>query len=98
LLSALDPGPHRPGVVFAVAAVVAALGTVLAAAYLLRVVRRLVWGTPVGPALARPTVTEWVAWAPLLAGTLLLGVWPAVVLGAADPVTRLLTGLAGGAP
>ena len=42
-------------------------------------------------ALVDVTATEWVAWAPLLAGILFLGLYPRIVFGTTnDAVTHLL--------
>jgi NADH-quinone oxidoreductase subunit M len=65
-------------------AVLAAIGGALAAAYFLRMLRILVNGKPgevvikAGPLPVRPG--EWLAWGPLAAMTLVLGLVPALVL------------------
>jgi NADH-quinone oxidoreductase subunit M len=78
---------------------IAGVGMVLTAAYLLLVVRRVCMGTVVDPAndairdrdrdLSR---REIVTWMPLAGLTLLAGLWPAVVLAAADPAVHHLIG------
>ncbi|MGP3983974.1 complex I subunit 4 family protein [Streptomyces sp. KR80] len=94
---------------------IAGLGTLLTAAYLLVVVRRVCMGerlTPEpeaamadGPAPDRgpgsasaPTADvqshEFAAWTPLVALTILAGLWPAALLGLTDPAVQQL--LAGG--
>jgi NADH-quinone oxidoreductase subunit M len=71
----------------------------LTAAYLLLVVRRVCMGTVTDPANEAVlehdrdlTAREWLAWLPLAALTLLAGLWPAVVLGAADPAVHSVLG------
>ncbi|MET7301989.1 NADH-quinone oxidoreductase subunit M [Embleya sp. NPDC005575] len=76
--------------------VLAGLGTVLTAAYMLGLVRRLCMG-PAGEApTGRPEVDvtgrEVVVWTPLVALTLLAGLWPATVLAITDPAVRALMG------
>ena len=75
---------------------VAAFGTLLTAAYLLTVVRRVCMGdrdTERSPAvLADVRAYEFAAWTPLAALTVLAGLWPAVLLGLTDPAVRSLLG------
>ncbi|MFD3453344.1 NuoM family protein [Streptomyces sp. NPDC058691] len=75
---------------------IAAFGTLLTAAYLLVVVRRVCMGdrdTYTGaPALADVRGYEFAAWTPLVALTVLAGLWPAVLLGLTDPAVRSLLG------
>jgi NADH-quinone oxidoreductase subunit M len=83
--------------------VLAAAGTLLTAAYLLTVVRRLCMGDwPVtgargdagsvrgGPPLPDLRPAEIAAFAPLVALTLLAGLWPALLLDLTDPAVGLL--------
>ncbi|MCP9957791.1 complex I subunit 4 family protein [Streptomyces sudanensis] len=88
-------GLSRP--VFLVCTAVAGFGTLLTAAYLLVVVRRVCMGAR--PAADRPPIAdvrahEFAAWTPLVALTVLAGLWPAVLLGLTDPAVQQL--LAGG--
>ncbi|WP_243901247.1 complex I subunit 4 family protein [Glycomyces niveus] len=72
---------ERGGAWFALAAA-AAFGAFLAAAYLLRMLRRVSHG-PVAPAtkgIGDVSTVELVVWAPLVAGTLLLGLVPGPLL------------------
>jgi NADH-quinone oxidoreductase subunit M len=75
---------------------VAAFGTLLTAAYLLTVVRRMCMGdrdtAHAQPALADVRGYEFAAWTPLAALTVLAGLWPAVLLGLTDPAVRTLLG------
>jgi NADH-quinone oxidoreductase subunit M len=75
----------------------AAFGTLLTAAYLLVVVRRVCMGDRPAesrPAGAHPDVRgyEMAAWSPLVALTVFAGLWPAVLLGLTDPAVRSLLG------
>ena len=56
--------------------VLAAVGTVLAAAYFLRVLRQVGQGEPTGPAVPDVTRLEWAAWAPLVALIVVFGLSP----------------------
>ncbi|UED84735.1 complex I subunit 4 family protein [Streptomyces profundus] len=72
---------------------VAAVGTLLTAAYLLLVVRRVCMGPrpePDVPALPDLRGFEYAAFGPLVALTLLAGLWPAVLLNLTDPVVQNL--------
>ena len=96
MFGAFDPaaGLSRPA--FLTYLVLAALGTLLTAAYLLIVVRRVCMGDPRQPSAAadlpdlRPY--EALSWTPLAALTLLAGLWPALLLGLSDPAVKHLLG------
>ncbi|MFJ2215555.1 NuoM family protein [Streptomyces sp. NPDC101062] len=122
LFGAFDPaeGLSRPA--FLTFMAVAAFGTLLTAAYLLVVVRRVCMGVPPHepegaaepgkaeetrdtpgttgagaphfPDVADVQTYEIAAWTPLVALTVLAGLWPAVLLGLTDPAVQKL--LAGG--
>ncbi|MFE0700004.1 NuoM family protein [Streptomyces sp. NPDC058872] len=97
LFGAFDPaeGLSRPA--FLTFTAIGAFGTLLTAAYLLLVVRRVCMGGPRPAAeTAIPDVQayEFAAWTPLVALTVLAGLWPAVLLGLTDPAVQQL--LAGG--
>ncbi|MDJ0464340.1 NADH-quinone oxidoreductase subunit M [Streptomyces sp. H27-C3] len=87
-------GLSRPA--FLTFMVIAGIGTLLTAAYLLVVVRRVCMGeqreTP--EPIADIQGYEFAAWTPLVALTVLAGLWPAVLLGLTDPAVQKL--LAGG--
>jgi NADH-quinone oxidoreductase subunit M len=76
----------------------AGAGTVLTAAYLLRMIRRTcqgvtsTWREVLVPDLR---VHEWVVFGPLVAGTLVLGLWPQALLGVTVPAVRVLLAGAG---
>jgi NADH-quinone oxidoreductase subunit M len=75
---------------------IAAFGTLLTAAYLLVVVRRVCMGAVPqdAPRLADVRGYELAAWTPLVALTLAAGLWPKALLGLTDPAVQQL--LAGG--
>ncbi len=90
-------GAFRPADVlhrtpFLVLLAVAAVGTVLTAYYLLRMVRRVDQGDGSGPAVRDVTAIEATAWLPLAALTLLLGLLPGLLLGLTDPAVQSLLG------
>ncbi|MGW2255258.1 complex I subunit 4 family protein [Kitasatospora sp. NPDC001660] len=96
MFGAFDPaaGLSRPA--FVTYMVLAGLGTLLTAAYLLIVVKRVCMGDPEQPApvaeLADLHPYEAVSWTPLAALTLLAGLWPALLLGLSDPAVKHLLG------
>lgn len=99
LFGAFDPaeGLSRPA--FLTFMVIAGFGTLLTAAYLLIVVRRVCMGAlrpeeQEAKPLADVQTYEFAAWTPLVALTVLAGLWPAVLLGLTDPAVQKL--LAGG--
>ncbi|MGW1102071.1 complex I subunit 4 family protein [Streptomyces sp. NPDC002540] len=75
---------------------IAAFGTLLTPAYMLLVVRRVCMGEKREEAhrIADIQSYEFAAWTPLVALTVLAGLWPAVLLGLTDPAVQKL--LAGG--
>jgi NADH-quinone oxidoreductase subunit M len=102
LFGAFDPaeGLSRPA--FLTFMAIGAFGTLLTAAYLLVVVRRVCMGArpPAAADEQRPEpfadirAYEFAAWTPLVALTVIAGLWPAVLLGLTDPAVQKL--LAGG--
>ncbi|MEU7280468.1 NADH-quinone oxidoreductase subunit M [Streptomyces sp. NPDC045431] len=97
LFGAFQPaaGLNRPA--FLTFMAIGAFGTLLTAAYLLVVVRRVCMGAH--PAEGRPPIAdirpyELAAWTPLAVLTVLAGLWPALLLGLSDPAVQKL--LAGG--
>jgi NADH-quinone oxidoreductase subunit M len=89
-----------PDVTFRIFMVVAAVGTVLAAGYLLWMYQRVAFGEPkdefADAHIHDVNVFEWLAWTPLLLAILVLGLYPDIIFSVTDgPVTRL-THLIGG--
>ncbi|MFI0980096.1 NuoM family protein [Streptomyces sp. NPDC021093] len=98
MFGAFDPAPGLSRPAFLTFMAIAGLGTLLTAAYLLTVVRRVCMGerreNAEQPAVADVQGYEFAAWTPLVALTVLAGLWPAVLLGLTDPAVQKL--LAGG--
>ncbi|GAA2231033.1 NADH-quinone oxidoreductase subunit M [Kitasatospora cystarginea] len=96
MFGAFDPaaGLSRPA--FVTYMVIAGLGTLLTAAYLLVVVRRVCMGDPKQPAVVAeiPDIRpyEAVSWTPLAALTVVAGLWPALLLSLSDPAVKHLLG------
>ena len=68
--------------------VVGAIGTVLTAGYMLYMLRNVNFGEPseewAGHEFHDVDATEWLAWTPLVIGTILIGIFPRVVFGATN--------------
>ncbi|MFE7434731.1 NuoM family protein [Streptomyces tendae] len=97
LFGAFDPhdGLSRPA--FLTFMAIAAFGTLLTAAYMLIVVRRVCMGAVPQdvpqPKLADVRTYEFAAWTPLVVLTVVAGLWPRTLLGLTDPaVQQLLSG------
>ncbi|REE98073.1 NADH dehydrogenase subunit M [Thermomonospora umbrina] len=96
LLGAYRPDGGLPRETFVTFMVVAALGAVLTAAYFLRMLAKITHG-PVAedrrdaviPAI---TPSEYAAWVPLIALTLLVGLWPKLLLDLTTAPVRALLG------
>ncbi|QKW08551.1 NADH-quinone oxidoreductase subunit M [Streptomyces sp. NA04227] len=97
MFGSFDPaeGLHRGA--FLTYTALAGFGTLLTAAYLLVVVRRVCMGAvpEKAPEFAEVRGYELAAWSPLVVLTVVAGLWPAVLLGLTDPAVQKL--LAGGA-
>ena len=107
ILSASSPAEGLNETVFRVYMVIAALGTVLAAAYLLWLFQRVAFGEP-KPEFAGDghghddhafhdvNKFEWFAWTPLLIAILVFGVVPNLMFKVLDPAVQVvLTGFKG---
>ena len=98
ILSAYNPANGVSEVTFRVYMVIAAVGTVLAAGYLLWLLQRTTMGKPPDefaddPAIVDVTRTEWLAWAPLLVAIVVFGVAPGLIFEVTDPaVTGAIEG------
>jgi NADH-quinone oxidoreductase subunit M len=88
ILSAYEPGAGLNEVTFRVYMVIAAVGTVFAAGYLLWLYQRTAFGTPTEEyeheEIPDVTVPEWIAWMPMLALILVIGVYPNLVFRVSD--------------
>ena len=90
ILSAYSPAEGLPVETFRTYMVVAAVGTVLAAGYLLWLFQRTAMGAPRAEfadsdEIVDVTRTEWIAWLPLLVGIVLFGVAPGLIFDVTDP-------------
>jgi NADH-quinone oxidoreductase subunit M len=88
ILSSYQPAAGLNEVTFRVYMLIAALGTVFAAGYLLWLYQRTAFGTPTeefaDEDIPDVTVPEWIAWAPMLVLILVIGVWPNLVFRVTD--------------
>ena len=70
--------------------VIAAVGTVFAAGYLLWLFQRTAFGTPTEEFADEHVhdvhVSEWIAWLPMLIPILVLGIYPNFIFDVTDPV------------
>jgi NADH-quinone oxidoreductase subunit M len=84
MASAYSPHPDLPLGTFRVFMVLAGVGAVLTTVYFVAAVRRLCQGSADLDATADVHADEWVAWTPLLALTVALGLFPMLMLWSAD--------------
>jgi len=101
LLASFNPLPALDQELFRAFMVVAAVGTVLTAGYMLWMLRSVNFGDPsakwLGADLEDVDTIEWVAWAPLVVGIIAIGIYPKIVFGATDDaVINLITRAFGG--
>ena len=95
ILSAYNPGAGLSEELFRTYMVIAAVGTVLAAGYLLWLFQRSAFGEPraewEGHTIADVNRYEWAAWTPLIIAMVLFGWVPGLIFGMVDDVS---TGIA----
>jgi NADH-quinone oxidoreductase subunit M len=101
ILAAYEPAAGISQSLFRVYMVIAAIGTVLAAAYLLWLLQRTAFGTPTeefedDPHIHDVVLTEWLAWVPLLILIVLFGFLPGIIFDLTDPAVSAF--LPGGTP
>ncbi|MBA2445897.1 MAG: NADH-quinone oxidoreductase subunit M [Nocardioidaceae bacterium] len=89
MLAAYSPHPDLPQTTYLVFMVLAGLGVVLTTVYFVVAVRKVCQGVPASDAVTDVEADEWVAWLPLVALTVLLGLAPMVMLWSADVVAAL---------
>jgi NADH-quinone oxidoreductase subunit M len=97
LIGAYRPHADLPRETFVTFMAVAALGAVLTAAYFLRMLAKLTQGPsssgePARGPLAAVSAQEYAAWVPLIALTLLIGLWPKTLLDVTTGPVRALFG------
>jgi NADH-quinone oxidoreductase subunit M len=94
ILSAYQPQQSLNQNLFRGFMVVAAVGTVFAAGYLLWLYQRTAFGTPKaeweGHHFHDVLPEEWIAWLPMLAGILILGLFPGLLFKITDPAVQNL--------
>ncbi len=105
ILSTYNPAAGLNVTVYRVFMVIAALGTVFAAAYLLWLYQRIAFGTPKNNShdehsaqeeVHDVTTHEWLAWSPLLIGILVLGIMPNLLFSVFDPAVQVTLSAFGG--
>ncbi|MFT7475957.1 MAG: NADH-quinone oxidoreductase subunit M [Verrucomicrobiales bacterium] len=94
ILASYNPANGVPVGLFRVYMVVAALGTVLAAGYLLWLLQRTAFGTPSEEFANDPHIVdtkreEWLAWTPLLVLILVFGLAPGLIFNVTDPAVQV---------
>ena len=99
ILSAFKPAPGLSEPLFRTYMVIAAIGTVLAAGYLLWMLQKVAFGVPKAEFehehIHDVTSYEWAAWIPILALIVALGVFPNIVFHVTDgAVTRVTDAIA----
>ncbi len=93
ILAAYNPANGIPVTLFRIYMVIAALGTVLAAGYLLWLLQRTAFGVPSEEFADNPEITDvsngemW-AWTPLLVLILLFGLVPGLIFNVTDPAVE----------
>src|SRR5687768_6379993 len=104
ILAAYNPAPGVSEELFRVYMVIAAVGTVFAAGYLLWLLQRTAFGTPKdeweGHHFHDVETPEWIAWVPLLVLIVALGIYPNFIFEmsdggvqqALDGITQLASG------
>ena len=98
ILSAYNPGMGLSDALFRTYMVIAALGTVLAAAYLLWLYQRVGFGVPKpefenDPHIHDVSFTEWVAWTPMLVLIVVLGFVPNILFHVTNGAVTDLVGM-----
>lgn len=91
ILSAYNPAEGLNVTVYRTYMVIAALGTVFAAAYLLWLYQRTAFGTPKGHDhhdIHDVNTYEWIAWLPLLIAIVVFGVAPNLLFSVIDPAVQ----------
>jgi NADH-quinone oxidoreductase subunit M len=105
ILSAYQPAPGLSVNVFRAYMVIAAIGTVFAAGYLLWLFQRIAFGEPTAEFAAGHghdedihdvNKFEWVAWSPLLIAIVVFGVYPQLMFKVLDPAVGVTLKAFGG--
>jgi NADH-quinone oxidoreductase subunit M len=96
ILASYNPAEGLPVELFRFYMVVAAIGTVLAAGYLLWLYQRTAFGEPSeefadDPHIHDVELPEWIAWTPMLILILVLGVYPNLLFNITDPAVTAVS-------
>jgi NADH-quinone oxidoreductase subunit M len=100
ILSAWNPAPPLSETLFRVYMVIAAIGTVFAAGYLLWMYQKVAFGEPKeefadDPHIHDTSPAEWLAWLPMLVLIVALGFYPNLIFRVTDPaVTTVMAEVA----
>ncbi len=93
IVSAYSPAEGLSLALFRTCMVVASIGTVFAAGYLLWMFQRTAFGTPkaefADAHIHDVHTPEWIAWTPMLVGIVILGVLPGLLFDLTDPAVKL---------
>jgi NADH-quinone oxidoreductase subunit M len=102
ILSAYNPAAALPEETFRTYMVIAAVGTVLAAAYLLWLYQRTAFGEPtvemVHDDVHDVNIYEWVAWTPMLIMIIVLGLFPNLLFDVMNPAVEVALSAIGARP
>jgi NADH-quinone oxidoreductase subunit M len=101
ILSAYSPAEGLNVALFRTLMIIAALGTVLAAGYLLWLYQRTAFGAPKeefanDPHIHDVETPEWIAWAPLLILIVVLGFVPGLIFDVTNPAVTAIAAAVGG--
>jgi NADH-quinone oxidoreductase subunit M len=101
ILSAYSPAIGLSVPLFRTLMIIAAVGTVLAAGYLLWLYQRTAFGTPTEEFANDSNIhdvetPEWIAWTPLLIFIVVLGFVPGLIFNVTNPAVSLIAGAVGG--
>ena len=101
ILSAYEPAVGLNVALFRTLMVLAAVGTVLAAGYLLWLYQRTAFGTPSEEFADDPNITdvnvfEWIAWTPIVIAIVVFGFFPGLIFDVAGPAVDVIARTVGG--
>ena len=101
ILSAYNPADGLNVALFRTLMVVAAIGTVFAAGYLLWMYQRTAFGTPTEEFADDPHITdvspvEWAAWLPILVLIVVFGFFPGLIFNLSNPAVTSIARVFGG--
>jgi NADH-quinone oxidoreductase subunit M len=84
MLAAFDPAPELSRGTYLTFMAIAGVGAILTTAYFVVAIRRICQGVSEKDALVDVEPDEWLAWSPLLASVLVLGIFPVTMLWSAS--------------